>query len=128
MTLWKDTLALRAFGLIKIPLLFFVSPTIVKLNEKECEVKIPLNWVTKNHLNSMYFGVLAMGADCGGGLLGMEAIRRFAGPDVEKSVYYPEDDAFLLGKEPTVKHYRIGAGYLPKLDEMRVPAAATPGV
>jgi heme-degrading monooxygenase HmoA len=57
-----------------------------------------------------------------------EAIRRFAGPDVEKAVYYPEDDAFLLGKEPRVAHYRIGAGYLPKLDEMRAPAPAVPAV
>lgn len=46
----------------------------------------------------------------------LEAIRRFAGPDVEKAVYYPEDDRFLLGKEPRVTHYDVGAGFLPKLD------------
>jgi hypothetical protein len=46
------------------------------LNEKECEAKIPLNFITKNHLGSMYFGVLAMGADLACGLMGMEAIRR----------------------------------------------------
>lgn len=36
-----------------------------------------------------------------------EAIRRFAGPDVAKAHYYPEDDAFLLGKEPDVRHYEV---------------------
>jgi heme-degrading monooxygenase HmoA len=36
-----------------------------------------------------------------------EAIRRFAGPQPEKAVYYPEDDRFLLGKEPNVAHYDV---------------------
>ena len=36
-----------------------------------------------------------------------DAIRKFAGPDVEKAHYYPEDDAFLLGKEPHVVHYEV---------------------
>lgn len=34
-------------------------------------------------------------------------IRRFAGPDVEKAHYYPEDKEFLLEFEPTVTHYEI---------------------
>ena len=36
-----------------------------------------------------------------------EAIRAFAGQDIAVAVYYPEDDAFLLGKEPTVTHYEV---------------------
>ncbi len=71
----KETLALRAFGLFKIPLLFSVRPTIVEVNKKRCEVKIPLNFWTRNHLKSMYFGTLAMGADCAGGLLAMQSIK-----------------------------------------------------
>jgi heme-degrading monooxygenase HmoA len=35
----------------------------------------------------------------------MDAIRGFAGDDVDKAVYYPEDDRFLLTKPDTVKHY-----------------------
>ena len=38
---------------------------------------------------------------------GYDAIRRFAGPDPERAVYYPEDDEFLLEKEPTVTHYEV---------------------
>jgi hypothetical protein len=38
---------------------------------------------------------------------GYDAIRRFAGPDPERAVYYPEDDEFLLEKEPTVRHYEV---------------------
>lgn len=34
----------------------------------------------------------------------LEAIRRFAGDDYESARYYPEDDAFLLEREPKVRH------------------------
>lgn len=37
----------------------------------------------------------------------MEAIRGFAGDDPETAVYYPEDDRFLLEREPTVAHYDL---------------------
>jgi len=36
-----------------------------------------------------------------------EAIRAFAGPDPERARYYPEDDDFLLEKEPRVTHYEV---------------------
>jgi heme-degrading monooxygenase HmoA len=36
-----------------------------------------------------------------------DAIRRFAGPDVEKAFYYPEDKDFLLEFEPHVAHYEV---------------------
>jgi heme-degrading monooxygenase HmoA len=39
-----------------------------------------------------------------------EAIRKFAGSDFEKAVYYPEDKKFLLELEPNVTHYEILAG------------------
>jgi heme-degrading monooxygenase HmoA len=37
----------------------------------------------------------------------IEAIRAFAGDDIETAVYYPEDRAFLLELEPTVAHYDV---------------------
>jgi heme-degrading monooxygenase HmoA len=37
----------------------------------------------------------------------MEAIRGFAGPDVEVAKYYPEDQDFLLEFEPKVTHYEV---------------------
>jgi heme-degrading monooxygenase HmoA len=36
-----------------------------------------------------------------------DAIRRFAGPEPEKAVYYPEDRAFLVALEPTVVHFDV---------------------
>lgn len=37
----------------------------------------------------------------------MNMIRGFAGEDVERAKYYPEDKDFLLEFEPTVVHYEV---------------------
>ena len=37
----------------------------------------------------------------------LDAVRKFAGPDAEKAVYYPEDQQFLLAMEPHVTHYEV---------------------
>ena len=37
----------------------------------------------------------------------MDAIHRFAGDDVERARYYPEDRDYLLELEPTVTHYDV---------------------
>jgi heme-degrading monooxygenase HmoA len=59
----------------------------------------------------------------------LDAIRRFAGPDVEKAHYYPEDDAYLLGKEPRVTHYELAARVGPVLEasEEKLPAVRVAG-
>jgi len=36
-----------------------------------------------------------------------DAIRGFAGQDIERARYYPEDRGFLLDFEPTVAHYEV---------------------
>ncbi|HEX3157105.1 MAG TPA: hypothetical protein VHQ45_01185 [Gemmatimonadaceae bacterium] len=37
----------------------------------------------------------------------LDAIKRFAGEDYEAARYYPEDDDFLLEREPTVRHAEV---------------------
>jgi heme-degrading monooxygenase HmoA len=37
----------------------------------------------------------------------MDAIRGFAGDDVERAHYYPEDRDYLIALEPTVMHYEV---------------------
>jgi acyl-coenzyme A thioesterase PaaI-like protein len=76
---FKETLGLRVFGWLKIPLLASVRPSVVELSETRCVVRIPLRRRTRNHLGSMYFGALAIGADCAGGLLAMDQIKRSGG-------------------------------------------------
>lgn len=36
-----------------------------------------------------------------------EVIQGFAGEDIEKAVFYPEDERYLLERENTVKHYEV---------------------
>jgi heme-degrading monooxygenase HmoA len=36
-----------------------------------------------------------------------EAITGFAGEDIGKAVFYPEDDKFLIDRDLTVTHYEI---------------------
>ncbi len=36
-----------------------------------------------------------------------QAIEKFAGHDIEKAKYYPEDAQFLLEFEPFVQHYQV---------------------
>ena len=71
---FQNTMFVRLFGFLKVPLIFWVDPSVVKMDDKECIIKIPLNRRTKNHLNSMYFGVLCTGADIAGGLVAMNEI------------------------------------------------------
>jgi heme-degrading monooxygenase HmoA len=37
----------------------------------------------------------------------LDSIQAFAGADIEKAVYYPEDPAYLVELEPTVAHYEV---------------------
>jgi heme-degrading monooxygenase HmoA len=39
-----------------------------------------------------------------------DAIRGFAGDDIERAVLYPEDDRYLVDRERTVTHYEVLAG------------------
>lgn len=60
---FKITAFVHLYGLLKIPLVLFVSPRIVEFDSQRMVLKIPLNYRTKNHLNSMYFGALGIGAE-----------------------------------------------------------------
>jgi heme-degrading monooxygenase HmoA len=40
----------------------------------------------------------------------LDAIRAFAGDDVETAVYYPEDDRYLVERDARVKHYEVTSG------------------
>lgn len=57
------------FGEKLVPMIGYCQPEILTLNQQTVEIKIPLTTATKNHLNSMYFGALAVGADAAGGFL-----------------------------------------------------------
>jgi acyl-coenzyme A thioesterase PaaI-like protein len=70
----RATAGLRALGFFKIPLIFLLRPTVVALEGDRCEIRLPLSRISRNHLGSMYFGALCVGADCAGGLLAWKLI------------------------------------------------------
>ncbi len=73
---FRQTLSLRLMGWLRIPLLASVRPSVVEMAADRCVIRVPLRRWTRNHLGSMYFGALAIGADCAGGILAVRLIRQ----------------------------------------------------
>lgn len=102
----RATWSLRAFGLTKVPLLLYCLPRVQTLTEHQCVVEIPLTWRTRNHYKSMYFGALAVGADCAAGLMAMHHIDAEAVPvqllfkDLQaKFLRRPEGDVHFITRD-----------------------------
>ena len=53
---------------MRIPLIGYTNPKLLSIDDQSVRVRIRLRRRTKNHLNSMYFGALAVGADIAGGI------------------------------------------------------------
>jgi acyl-coenzyme A thioesterase PaaI-like protein len=70
----SETTKLRLWTLAKIPLLFFLRPSVVEADEGRTVIRIPLSRRSRNHLGSMYFGALCAGADLAGALTAMRRI------------------------------------------------------
>jgi hypothetical protein len=70
----KETAFLRLFGL-QVPLLLWIRPQVVELDDRGCAVRIPLSWRTRNHVGSMYIAVMAAGADLAAAIPAMQAAR-----------------------------------------------------
>lgn len=97
-------------GLFKIPMVGFVRPKLIALNDQEAIVEIKLRRRTKNHLNSMYFGALAVGADLAAGLhtfyfadavkgklsFAFKAMHAEFYKRAESAVYFESRDAALI--------------------------------
>jgi acyl-coenzyme A thioesterase PaaI-like protein len=69
---WK----LWLFAVVKIPMINFCRPRITELSDASIKVKIKLRRRTRNHLNSMYLGVMAVGADLASGMLAFHHMDR----------------------------------------------------
>jgi len=65
--LLRETAFVRLFSL-KIPVLLFLGPRVLELDDDGCAIEIPLGWRSRNHLGSMYLGALCAGADLASGL------------------------------------------------------------
>ncbi len=70
----KNQFFINSWSFLNVPMIFWVRPKILALDTEKTEVLIPLRRRTKNHLKSMYFGVLCTGADIAGGILAARLI------------------------------------------------------
>lgn len=61
---------LWTFGRFKVPLIGYLNPRLIRISDEDIVIQLKLNRRSKNHLDSMYFGALAVGADLAGGLHG----------------------------------------------------------
>lgn len=108
-SLRKANWFLKLFAWRYIPLIGFCSPKIIRMDDKTVEVTMPHKWRTKNHLGSIYFGALAIGADLAGAFLvftkakarGVDA--NFAFKDVEgKFLKRPEGRVHFISHDGDV--------------------------
>ena len=60
----------------QISVICYCRPQIIHLDDEYCKLRIPLNWRTRNHVQSMYIGVFTVGADLTGGLLTLRSIQK----------------------------------------------------
>lgn len=67
-TLKKMQWNLWLFGWVKIAMIAYCRPKIVTWNEDTVVIRIRKSRRTKNHLKSIYFGALMVGADLAAGL------------------------------------------------------------
>ncbi len=119
--LLKQTLRLQAFGWLRIPLIAFVTPSVVELSDQRIEVKIPLTRRSRNHLKSMYFGALAVGADCAVGLLAMRLIEERKDPKI--SLVFKDFQANFLKRPEGDVHFICEMG--PQIRALVEQAATT---
>ena len=69
------TFTMRYFAFTKIPLLFYVRPSVIEISNTGVKIKIPFKRRTKNHIGSMYFGAMTIGAEVAAGIIAMNLIR-----------------------------------------------------
>lgn len=74
----RDTLELNLVGITSIPLWAFIQPRVAQNDATATRVRIPLGYRTRNHMGSMYFGVLCAGADAALGLAVVRLMRERA--------------------------------------------------
>lgn len=103
MTQWKETFLLRLYALAKIPLINVAGISVESISDDAVSVRLPFRRVNRNHLGSMYFGALCIGADVAGGLIAqrlLSKVKRGKGSLIFKNFHAdflkrPEGDTIL---------------------------------
>lgn len=102
--LTRIKLFLWQFGAFSVPMIGYLRPRIVHLDDHQAIIKIRLTRRSKNHLHSMYFGALATGADLAGGLHALYFSKRARLKNLSlvfksfeaRFLKRPEDDVYFI--------------------------------
>jgi hypothetical protein len=103
----RENALLQMFGIKEIPMIFFVNPKVVHIDNSMCVVKIPYSWRTKNHLNCLYFGAHAVGADLAAGL---QAFRMTKFRNEKISIIFKDFQAKFLKRAEGDTHFTSEGG------------------
>jgi acyl-coenzyme A thioesterase PaaI-like protein len=108
---FRETLFLKVWAFAKVPMIWLTRASVVEAREERCVIRIPFRRRNRNHLHSIYFGVLCIGADVAGGFLAMRQIEAGGGgvalifkdfraeflKRAEGDVYFACDDGESIG-------------------------------
>ena len=67
----KHPVKFRIFLLTKLPLALLAGLRVREIDDRECVVSVPYNWMNKNPFRSTYFAALAMAGELSTGALAM---------------------------------------------------------
>jgi hypothetical protein len=73
---FRETWSMRWWAFFKVPMIWLTRASVEQLSDQRCVVRIPFRKRNRNHVGSMYIGVLCVGADVAGGLMAMRRIER----------------------------------------------------
>ncbi len=103
----KANLFVKMLGLFKIPLMNFCNPKILYIDDYKVIVKIPLKRRTKNHIGSMYFGALSIGADLTGGYLALHHTNK---TNTKINLIFKDFNAEFLKRAEGDVHFECNEG------------------
>ncbi len=72
----RETWELWFFTALKIPMVFWLRPRILTVSDEKATLLVKLNRRTRNHLRSMYFGALCVGAEMLPGVLLLRLLKK----------------------------------------------------
>jgi acyl-coenzyme A thioesterase PaaI-like protein len=105
--MWLETLRLRAWARINVPMIAYLAPSVVLSSDDEIAIRIRLRRRSKNHLKSMYFGALQVGADVAGGFM---ALRHAQAAGQPISFVFKDAEASFLRRAESDVTFTCGDG------------------
>lgn len=107
---FKANFLLKAFALKSIPLILLCRPKVLAVSSELTEIVIPLTYITKNHLGSMYFGALAVGADVSVGLHPAQIFRQTKTQKRKVSFAFKDMKMNFLKRPDGDVHFKVAGG------------------